>query len=445
MFMTLRTPAAALCVVLLASSCIPLQPGTGSTTNPGRSMNEIAERYVKLVLATGEHDSNYVDAYYGPEIWKEEVSAAKPGLDEIRSEANLLIAELSAMPASGDEMSRFRRTFLIRHLQSLVAKVEMIGGKKLTFDEESWALYDAVAPTLPESHYRAVLARLEAELPGEGSLAERYEAFRSDFIIPPDKLDSVFQTAITACRERTLPHIPLPPGESFTVEYVKDKSWSGYNWYQGRYKSLIQMNIDFPIYIDRAVDLACHEGYPGHHLYNALLEKNLVDDRGWQEFSVYPLNSPMSLIAEGSANYGIEVAFPGNERLEYEKKTLFPLAGIDPSKADRYYRIQDIVGELSYAGNEAAREYLNGKITAAQAAEWLTTYTLSEPARAQQRVRFFDTYRSYVINYNLGKDLVRRHIEARGGTDANPQKRWEEFQKLLSSPLLPSALETGGR
>jgi hypothetical protein len=25
--------------------------------------------------------------------------------------------------------------------------------------------------------------------------------------------------------------------------------------------------------------------------------------------------------------------------------------------------------------------------------------------RAEQRVRFFDQYRSYVINYNLGKDL----------------------------------------
>ena len=36
------------------------------------------------------------------------------------------------------------------------------------------------------------------------------------------------------------------------------------------------MNTDLPIYIDRAIDLACHEGYPGHHVYNVLLEKNLV-------------------------------------------------------------------------------------------------------------------------------------------------------------------------
>ena len=105
-------------------------------------------------------------------------------------------------------------------------------------------------------------------------------------MIPPGKLDAVFQTAIRACRERTAKHITLPPDERFTVEYVTGKSWSGYNWYQGGYRSLIQVNTDLPVYIDRALDLACHEGYPGHHVYNALLEKHLVRDRGWVEFSV---------------------------------------------------------------------------------------------------------------------------------------------------------------
>ena len=99
---------------------------------------------------------------------------------------------------------------------------------------------------------------------------------------------------------------------------MTDKPWSGYNWYQGGGRSVIQVNTDLPITIDRAIDLAAHEGYPGHHVYNALLEKHLVDGRGWVEFSVYPLFSPQSLIAEGSANYGIDVAFPGEERLAFE-------------------------------------------------------------------------------------------------------------------------------
>ncbi len=128
-------------------------------------------------------------------------------------------------------------------------------------------------------------------------------------MIPKARVDRVFQEAIRGCRQR-MSIVALPTEESFRVEYVTGKSWTGYNWYQGNFKSLIQVNTDLPIYIDRAIDLACHEGYPGHHVYNALLEKNLVKDRGWIEFTVYPLFSPQSLIAEGTANYGIEVAFP---------------------------------------------------------------------------------------------------------------------------------------
>jgi hypothetical protein len=51
-----------------------------------------------------------------------------------------------------------------------------------------------------------------------------------------------------------------------------------------------------------------------------------------------------------------------------------------------------------------------------------------------------DAYRSYVINYNLGQDMVRDYIEARGGTTADPDRRWDLFLALLQSPRLPSGL-----
>jgi hypothetical protein len=199
------------------------------------------------------------------------------------------------------------------------------------------------------------------------------------------------------------------------------------------------VNTDLPIYIDRAVDLACHEGYPGHHVYNALLEKNLMRDRGWTEISVYALFSPQSLIAEGTANYGLDVAFPNDERLEFERDVLYPLAGLDASLAAEYQKVQSIVAGLSYAGNEAARQYLDGKIDRAAAANWLVRYAMSTPQQAEQRTRFFDGYRSYVINYNLGKDLVKQYVESRAGS-GGAAKRWEEFVKLISSPRLPSGL-----
>jgi hypothetical protein len=406
------------------------------------AMNAVAERYVHLVLALGQHDPDYVDAFYGPAEWKTQAEKERKSLDAIGTEAAELSATLAEIPdaaTSGDEMLKLRREYLQKQISALAARVRMLKGEKLKFDDESRALYDAVAPTYPDSHFGQILAQLEAKIPGKGPLWVRYQNWRKPFVIPKEKLDAVFQLAIKECRARTLAHIALPPNESFTVEYVTNKPWGGYNWYKGNFHSVIQVNIDLPIYIDRAVDLAAHEGYPGHHVYNSLLEKNLVRDRGWVEFSVYALFSPQSLIAEGTANFGRDVAFPTKfDRMKFEKEVLFPAAGIDSKRADEYYAVQDLFKELDYAANEAARRLINGEIDERAAVQWLQKYAVMEPARAQQRVKFIQRYRSYVINYNLGEDMVRRYIEKRSGTD--PGKRWSEFAKLLSSPRLPSGL-----
>ncbi|MFN2441637.1 MAG: hypothetical protein ABR517_03030 [Thermoanaerobaculia bacterium] len=402
-------------------------------------LDSIARQYVRLVLAMGLHDEDYVDAFYGPPEWRAQAKSEQLPLSRIAELASMLVADLTARPLPGDEMLALRHQYLTRQLRALVSRTDMLSGKKLSFDEQATALYDVEPPRKTEAEFQAILDQLDSVLPGEGDLSPRLAAFRKDFVIPTEKLDLVFRAAVDACRARTTRHLDLPHEESFRIEYVTGKSWSGYNWYQGDYKSLIQVNTDLPIQIDRAIDLACHEGYPGHHVYNVLLEKNLVNDRGWVENSVYALFSPQSLIAEGSANYGIDVAFPGDERVSYERDTLFPLAGLDPARAPEYYQVQDLIAKLNYAGNEAARRYLNGEITGEEAAAWLVRYGLYTPELAQRRVRFMDQYGAYVINYNLGKDLVRRHIEALGG-GTDPERRWELFEELLSSPRLPSGL-----
>ena len=420
-------------VACLAAAALAAQPAP---------MNNIAERYVKLVLAVGQHDADYVDAFYGPAEWKTEAERRKLPLKDIAAAAARLIADIPPLSDADrrDELLVLRHEYLRRQLEALRTRVRMLDGAKLTFDEESQALYDAAAPVHPESYFADTLEELERMLPGDAPLVDRYDLFRQQFIVPPTRLARVFDRAIAECRTRTLAHVTLPANESFTVEYVTNKPWSGYNWYQGHYRSLIQVNTDLPIYIDRAIDLACHEGYPGHHVYNALLEQHLVRDRGWVEFTIYPLFSPQSLIAEGTANYGIEVAFPGDQRAAFEHDVLYPAAGLDPSQAPAYARVQALVDRLAYAGNEAARRYLNGGADRKQATAWLSQYAMMSPVRAEQRTRFFDTYRSYVINYNLGKDLVRRYVESRDGVATQPAKRWDEFVRLLASPRLPSGL-----
>ncbi|MDQ6911958.1 MAG: hypothetical protein M3128_03690 [Verrucomicrobiota bacterium] len=415
----------------------------GPTVSPGGqpTINQFAERYVRLALALGQHDPDYVDAYYGPAEWKTEVAAEKKSLGEIQQTAHDLSAALLQTRRPTSDIDRLRFDFLQRQLAALEARTDIVQGEKKSFDDEARALYDAAPPTFPEEHFEDILAQLEKKIPGQGPLSQRYEEWHKAFIIPTDKLDTVFQLAIKECRARSLAHIKLPPNEGFKVEYVTNKPWGGYNWYKGDYQSVIQVNTDLPAYIDRAIDLAAHEGYPGHHVYNALLEKNLVREHNFVEFSIYPLFSPQSLIAEGTANFGREVVFNKAERMMFEKNVLWPAAGLDPGRAEEYYAVQDMTRELSYAANEAARKLVNGEIDSKATVSWLQKYALMDEARAQQRVRFIQRYRSYVINYNLGEDIVRSYIEKKGGTPEQPAKRWHEFELLLSAPHLPSELE----
>ena len=407
---------------------------------PTPDMNSIAEQYVKLVLRVGQHDTNFVDAYYGDESWRPKGTAVP--LPELASQAAGLQKETATIKLleGTDEAVRLRKQYLEKQLAAVATRITMLLGGKLSFDDEAKRLYDAEPPHLTDADFQPVLDELEKALPGKGPLLDRYTTFRNKFIIPTAKLDAVFVAAIEGCRDRTAAHMKLPAGETFTVEYVKGKSWSAYNWYKGKFTSVIQVNTDLPITIDRAIDLACHEGYPGHHVYNALLEQHLVRERGWVEFSIYPLFSPQSLIAEGTANFGIDVAFPGEARTAFERDTLYPIAGLDASAAEKYTAVQKLIGRLSYAGNEAARKYLNGEINREAAAAYLQKWAMSPKDRAEQRTRFFDEYRSYVINYNLGQDLVREYVEKRGGTADQPEARWKIFGELLSSPRLPSGL-----
>src|SRR5450755_85149 len=203
----------------LASPLVFAQAPTVPPNLP-KLTGELAEQYVHLVLALGQHDPDYVDAFYGPPEWKTKAAEEKKPLDAIHEQTLDLYTELAQRPMPQVDIDRLRLDSLLRQLAALEARTRMLQGGHEKFDEESRSLYDAVAPTLPESHFQEVLAKLEKKVPGSGPLSQRYEQWRKPFIIPKDKLDTVFQLAIKECRERTLAHIKLPPNEGFKVEYV---------------------------------------------------------------------------------------------------------------------------------------------------------------------------------------------------------------------------------
>ena len=420
--------------LLLANCSTKLKPD---------SIEVIAEEYVRLVLQVGQYDSAVVDAYFGPEEWKpnEQKVAIFPE-DTLVNSANDLLSKCKTLLESKKPNLNIRRVEMLqKQLIALRTKVQIIGGKTYSFDEEAALLYDAEPPFYPLSYFDKLLDEMDQLLNRDAVLSSRYTKFMEQFIIPKNMLDSVFSVATDESRAITKQYLDLPTQENFVLEYVNDKVWSGYNYYQGDSQSLIQINTDFPIHIDRAIDLASHEGYPGHHIYMMLLDQNLVNTKGWMEYSVYPLFSPLSFISEGSANYGIDMVFPGEKRLAFERDVLFPIIGISKMKAEKFHKVQELKAKLKYAENKIARRYLNGIIEREEAVGMIETYLLFSPKKAIQRLNFIETNRSYVINYNLGRDQVAKHMKLSGADPELPEKRWQIFKELLSNPYSSSTLK----
>ncbi len=398
----------------------------------GDSLDAIARDYVALILEIGEREPGYVDAYYGPAEWQDAAKAHPRTLPQLIQGAASLTERLNAVPARRPDRDVLqRRKYLLAHVSAASARLRMLSGEKMSFADEAEALFGIRPELLPLSTYDPILAEIDALIPGPGSLTDRVTAFKAHYVIPKDRLQPVMDAAIAECRRRTVRHIDLPANERFTLSFVGDKPWSGYNYYLGDAASRIEINADFPIYTERAIDLGCHEGYPGHHVYNALLEKTFVRDRNWVEMSVYPLFSPMSFVAEGSANYGIDLAFPGDEATAFERDVLFPLAGLDPATAEKKAQLGALQRRLARAEYTIADDWLAGRVGRDETIARLSKYTLAEPAKAAQRLRFIDTYRSYIINYGLGRDVVQAWVERQG------PNRWDGMETLLASQILP--------
>jgi hypothetical protein len=409
------------------------RPATAVSQPP---LDQVALQYVRLALEVGEHEPGYIDAYFGaPEI-RAAAKANKRDLPTLARDTQALRARLATLQAQASGEERRRADFLASQLAAVATRLRMLQGEKLPFVEEAEGLYGVRPELKPLASFEPVLARIEQLVPGPGPLWERVDAFQNRFIIPNDRLERVMLAATAECRARTARHIAPPEGERFTLSLVTDKPWSGYNWFQGGAKSLIEINTDLPVRLSRAVDLGCHEGYPGHHLMHSLQEARLARGRGWLEFTVFPLFAPTALVAEGTANHGIDMAFPTRaERLAFERDVLAPMAGVPAGEIERYLDLLDALKGLAGARFTIAADYLDGRISRAEAVALTQRYELLSPARAEQRIAFAEKYRSYVINYGLGQDMAKATVERAG---ADPAARWARFERLIAEPTTPA-------
>jgi len=392
------------------------------------SLDAASLAYVRLVLALGDRDSDSLDGYHGPAAWQEEVRAAHRTLAEIRADAIARARALTSAPAADAETNE-RRAFLIRQLGAVASRVDILQGARPRFDDEARLLFglephDASTPADAAeggaAHAGAARAALDRLLPGRGDLTVRYAAFDRQFLIPSDRLPGVLSRAIEGCRAVTRQRVALPDGERVQVDYVRDLPWSAFTHYEGRFVSRIRVNVALPLTVDRALDLACHEAYPGHHTIATLLDARFGASRS--EFLVQPLFSPQSALHEAAATLAPALVFTDEARVAFERDMLFPLAGLDPSGAARHVAVGREVDRLHGVEADVARRYLDGALDFPRAAAALERDALMPSAEAT--LKFVNQFRSYAATYTIGRDRLAAVVRG----------NWPAYVQTVTAP-----------
>jgi hypothetical protein len=406
-------------------------------------LDDLSERYVHLALALGQRDPDFIDAYHGPPAWKTQAQAERHSLESIQRRGEEIIAAMGQR-VSGSMSAR--RRALERQVRAVAFRAAFLAGKRSAFDEEMAALFDVVVPRRTERELDAAVGRVERLLPGHGPLAARYGAWLKSFTVAPERVPAVLDAALLICRERTLARIRLPPSEALSVEFIPDRAWNAFTVYQGNFHSRVQVDSTSPLTVDRILDLACHEGYPGHHTISVLADEALARGRGWVEFTIEPLYGPRAFLMEGAASLGPDLALPADTRLGQEWNRLFALAELDPGRAAQLAPMRDAVNGLAPAIVEGVRRYLDGQLDAPRFMFWLERYALM--AEQEGMLKFVNRFRGYALAYHEGAALVRAHLDAATAQPDPIAQRWERFRTLVTSPLVPgdlSSASTGRR
>jgi hypothetical protein len=428
----LKSGLAGLLLILLST----VSAATGSER--ADSMTVIAEDFVRVGLLFQNHDpSPYL--FIGPEALRTEAQRQQVPLPDIVAQLVQLRSRIEALPAAVTPDEHRRRRDLAQRITALVTRGGILmGNGPAGFDEEVRLIFGVQVPRYDEAHFRAVAAKLDSIIPGDGDLVARVEAFREQFVIPPERLEAVIGRAIAECRAKTRAHLELPQDEQVTLNITRGKHWVGFAEYRGKGHSIVHLNRDVPVHIERAIELGCHEAYPGHHVHATLVEQEIVERRGWSEYSLITLLGPISVVAEGAANFGVDLAFSRQERIDFERSVLLPLAGLDGRQLETYYHYIDLLDELNFARNEVARKYLYEGLPRDKAVQWLMEFGLETRGTASQRLDFIDAQRAYVITYNYGKQLVRDYVLGKARRES--REAWQAFHEILTTPLAPADL-----
>lgn len=387
--------------------------------------------YVRLGLRFDRLEAGFADAYTGdPRIRAEIGDEPAPTPEQLRDQARALLTELDGAGLDAD-----RTEYLRGQLGGLECTARKLSGEPVAFLDEVAAYFQVDVALGDPAVYAAAHAELEALLPGVGSLAERYAAHRRREECPPDRLESAVHALSSALRDTARAQYGLPEVETVRYEVVTDQPWSGFNYYEGDYRSRVAINADLPHRLSHLPHLVAHEAYPGHHTEHCRKERGLVERAARTEHTIFLVNTPECLMAEGLADLGIEASV-GEGWGPWAADILGDLGlRFDGHLAER---ISAAAAPLNRVRQDAAVLLHDRGADADDVVAYLQRWSLVSEERARQQIRFLThpLWRAYITTYVEGYDLLSRWLAARRAGESVAGR----FVRLLDEPLTPAVL-----
>ena len=400
----------------------------------------LVREYLLLGLRFDRIESGYVDSFTGDPALRQTVSAEPaPDPADLVRQARRLIAALPDVPHRNG-FDQQRADYVGAHLRALECAGRKFAGEDIGFVDEVHDYFDVrIGKGEPET-YRQAHARLDEVLGGDGPLADRMDAHRIGEEIPPERLAECIEAFSSALRDRVRADYPLPDAETVEYQVVTDKPWSGFNYYLGDYRSTVAVNADIKQLMSNLPRLVAHESYPGHHTEHCRKEVGLVNRKGQAEQTIFLVNTPQCLIAEGLADLALYAAIgPGWGRWAAE---IYADLGLR-FDGERAEALSEASAALAGVRQDAALMLHDEHRDADEVADFLRRWLLVNDTRARQMLRFLSSplWRAYTSTYVEGYRLLR------GWLDDRPAEMSvvERFGRLLDEPLIPSAIQSAQR
>lgn len=391
----------------------------------------LIREYLLLGLRFDRIEQGYVDSFTGDQALRRAV-ADEPAPDPaaLSRQARHLLAALEETT-----LERPRADYLRAHLRALDCAGRKFAGEPVGFVDEVRDYFDVSITKGDPERYREAHAKLDAALGGSGPLGERMQAYRAAEEIPAERLGDCINAFSSALRDRVRAEFPLDARETITYEIVTDKPWSGFNYYEGDYRSTVAVNADLKQQMSNLPRLVAHESYPGHHTEHCRKEAGLVEKQGQLEQTIFLVNTPQCLMAEGLADLALyAVVGPGWGAWAAE---IYADLGLT-FDGERAEAISEASAQLADVRQDAALMLHDEHRDVDDVAAFLQRWLLVNDARARQALRFLSSplWRAYTSTYIEGYRLLR------GWLDDRPAEvsLTAQFTRLLDEPLIPSSL-----